>query len=72
MLGDTWEHICKKRKTYLSFFIRQIPEAKRLYAAISVPALVDPALAVPAVVVVAAPRSGGGAICGMRFPRTHG
>jgi hypothetical protein len=59
-------------KTYLSLFVGQVSEAERFYAAIAVPALVDPALHVPGVVVVAAPRSAGDAICGMRLPRTHG
>jgi hypothetical protein len=58
-------------ETYISLFVGQVPETKRLYAAIAVPALVDPALNVPAGVVIAAPRGGGGSVCGVRVPGAH-
>jgi hypothetical protein len=58
--------------TYISFLISQIPEAEWLYAAVAVPALLDPALDISAVVVVAAPRSTSNPICGMRLSGGHG
>jgi cytochrome P450 len=59
-------------ETYFSLVVGQVPEAERLYAALAVPALIDPALNVPAGVVVAAPRSAGGPVCGVRLPCAHG
>jgi hypothetical protein len=50
----------------------QVSEAQRLYAALSVPALVDPALGVPTGVVVAAPRSAGGPVRSVRLQGAHG
>lgn len=61
----------QEARTYLSLFVGQVPQAERLYAAIAVPALVDPALSVPAVVVVAAPRSARDPICGVLLQDTH-
>lgn len=55
MLADTVEHIVQEAVTYIALLICQVPKAEGLYAAVAVPALLDPALDVPAMVVIAAP-----------------
>jgi hypothetical protein len=55
MLGDTVRHNVQEAVTYLALLVGQVPHAERLYAAVAVPALLDPALGVPAMVVIAAP-----------------
>lgn len=55
MLGETVENTVQEVVTYLALLVGQVPEAEGLYAAVAVPALLDPALGVPAMLVIAAP-----------------
>jgi hypothetical protein len=61
----------QEARTYLSLFVRQVAKTQRLYAAIAIPALVDPALNVPAVVVVATPRTTRCSIRGVLLQAAH-
>lgn len=53
---------------YLSLLIGHVSEAKRYNVAVFVPADVDPARTVPAMVVLAAPAGTGGTVGDIRLP----
>lgn len=67
------EHVkvAQAMDAYFSILLSKIYRVHGLYAAVLVPALVNPALAVPSKVVLAPPRCARGTVCGVGFPRAH-